>query len=139
MKTFLDSSAFAKRFVEEVGSEEVEDICAGTTELAVSIICTPEIISALNRRVREKALSRTQYSIIKERLAGDLRDAVVVNLTSEILQQGISLLESNALRAMDALHIASALVWRADQFVSADVRQVAAARKAGMKTRMIGK
>jgi uncharacterized protein len=56
MKTFFDSSAYAKRFIEEHGSNDIDAICAKTTNLALSIICMPEIISALNRRLREKNL-----------------------------------------------------------------------------------
>ena len=63
MRLFLDSSAFAKRFVEETGSQEVEDLCSQ------SIICVPEIISALNRRLREKLLTQDEYVKIKRRLS----------------------------------------------------------------------
>ncbi len=42
MKTFLDSSAFAKRFVDEDGSDKVEDTCAQATELGLSVLCVPE-------------------------------------------------------------------------------------------------
>jgi len=56
MKTFLDSSAFAKRFVDETGSDKVEETCAQASELGLSVICVPEIISALNRRRRERSL-----------------------------------------------------------------------------------
>jgi hypothetical protein len=45
----------------------------------------------------------------------------------------ISLLEEHPLRAMDALHLACALSYQADSFVSADHRQLSAARKAGLK------
>jgi len=57
MKTLFDSSAFAKRYVEEVGSREVDALCVATSALALSVVCVPEIISALNRRLREKRLS----------------------------------------------------------------------------------
>jgi predicted nucleic acid-binding protein len=38
-------------------------------------------------------------------------------------------------RRMDALHIACAIEWGADVFLSADARQLAAARRAGLKTK----
>ncbi len=72
MKTFLDSSAFAKRYVEESGSQTVETLCAAATDLALSIVCIPEIISALNRRVRERNLSTRQYETAKEYLSEDI-------------------------------------------------------------------
>ena len=48
MKTYLDSSSFAKRFVDEAGSDAVEAICAEASELGLSVICVPEIVSALD-------------------------------------------------------------------------------------------
>jgi predicted nucleic acid-binding protein len=37
---------------------------------------------------------------------------------------------------MDALHVACAMQWGAELFVSADARQVAAAKKAGLRTKL---
>ena len=137
MKTFIDSSAYAKRFVEEKGSEEIDGICQDASLLAVSIICIPEIISALNRRLREKYLTKPDYLAAKSRLAEDVKDALVVNLTPDVLAKSTSLLEKNILRAMDALHIACAVECGADLFVSADKKQINAATKAGLRTRYI--
>lgn len=137
MKTFFDSSAFAKRYVDEPGSEAVESLCAAATELALSIVCIPEIISALNRRVRERSLSASQYDAAKENLSADLRDAAIVNLTPYVISTCTTILEASPVRAMDALHIACAVQWGADLFVSADKRQVSAARKAGLRTRLV--
>jgi predicted nucleic acid-binding protein len=137
MKLFLDSSAFAKRFVEEAGSEEVELLCSQATELCLSVICVPEIISALNRRLREKSLTRRGYAQAKQRLAEDVRDAVVVNLTPEVVRTSIDILEATPARTMDAIQIACAAAWGADLFASADQRQVAAARTVGLTTRHV--
>lgn len=135
MKLFLDSSAFAKRFVEEAGSQEVEILCSQATELGLSVICVPEIISALNRRLREKSLARRGYAQVKQRVAEDVRDTVVINLTPEVVRSSIEILETTPVRTMDAIHIACAVAWGADLFASADHRQIAAARTVGLKTR----
>lgn len=137
MKLYLDSSAFAKRFVEEPGSREVEDLCAQAEELCLSVICVPEIISALNRRLREKALTRAEYARTKRRLSEDVRDAFIVNLTPAVVQTCVAVLEASPVRTIDAVHIASAIEWHADLFVSADHRQTAAAGRAGLGTRRI--
>ena len=60
-------------------------------------------------------------------------DSFVVNLTQEILLGTIALLEKSTLRAMDAIHIACAMEWNADLFVSSDEKQLLAAKKAGLK------
>ena len=137
MKTFFDSSAFAKRYVDEPGSAAVESLCAAATELALSIVCIPEIISALNRRTRDRSLSANQYEAAKENLSADIRDAAIVNLTPHVITTCTTILEASPVRAMDALHIACAVQWGAELFVSADKRQVAAAKKAGLRTRLV--
>jgi predicted nucleic acid-binding protein len=137
MKTLFDSSAFAKRYVDEDGSQEVDEICRATSALALSVVCVPEIVSALNRWVRERRLSAQEYVAAKSRLSEDVADAVIVNLTPAVVARSTFLLETNALRAMDALHVACALEWGADLFVSCDDRQIKAAKRAGLRTRRI--
>jgi len=137
MRTFFDSSAYAKRYVEEPGSQAVDTLCMAATELALSIVCLPEIISALNRRVRDRALSPQHYEEAKEHLSADVRDVVIVNLTPSVLSTCTGILEASPVRAMDALHVACAVQWGAELFVSADKRQISAARRAGLRTRFV--
>jgi predicted nucleic acid-binding protein len=137
MKTFLDSSAFAKRFVDEAGSDKVEDACAQASELGLSVLCVPEIISALNRRRRERSVTATQYAEAKQRLLEDVRDVDIINFAVPVVGSAIGVLEESPVRAMDALHIACALEWGAQLFVSSDKQQLSAARAAGIKTRAV--
>jgi predicted nucleic acid-binding protein len=137
LKTFFDASAFVKRYVEEKGSQLVDDICQEASELSLSVICVPEIISALNRRIREKHLSRPDYATIKQHLSNDVRDAAIINLTPEVIATSTALLESSPLKAMDSLHVACALEWGAELFVSSDRRQITAAKKAGLRATYI--
>lgn len=137
MKLFLDSSAMAKRFIDEPGSQRVEDLCANASALGLSVICVPEIISALSRRKRERTLTPRQYTQTKRRLLEDVRDAALISLTPEVLRVSIAVLESSIVRGMDAIHIASAVEWQADLFVSGDQQQIRAARKAGLNTQRV--
>jgi len=137
MKVFLDSSAFAKRYIEESGSQSTDEICQEATELCLSVICIPELISALNRRVRENSLSKQNYKTIKKAISEDVEDITIINLTPEVIAATTRLLENNTLRAMDALHVACALECEAELFVSSDKQQMTAARNAGLVTRFI--
>lgn len=137
MKLFLDSSAFAKRFIDETGSEQVEQLCAGATELGLSVLCVPEVVSALNRRLREKSLTKHDYAIAKQRLSDDVCDAMIVHLTPAVVQSSIMILEESPVRTLDALHVASALHAQADLFASSDHRQILAARRVGLKTKEV--
>jgi predicted nucleic acid-binding protein len=56
------------------------------------------------------------------------RESMIRQVTLSCVQ----LLEGNPLRSSDAIQIASALAWHADLFVSADAKQCAAAKAAGL-------
>jgi len=134
VKLFLDTSAFAKRYVAEQGSDKVVALCQKADSLVVSVICLPELISTLSRLVREKKLAKADYRKLKADAMADLADVDICQITSEVLGTVVSLLESYPLRAMDALHLACALTVKPDIFISADHQQLSAARKAGLKT-----
>jgi len=138
MKLAVDSSAFAKRYVQEIGSDELDRFLHDASELAFCIILAPEIISALNRLLREGALTTEDYRAVKQQLVEDVRDATVLQITPAVVSKSIKLLESNALRAMDALHVACALEWQADLFVTSDRRQFVAAVNSGLRAEYVG-
>jgi predicted nucleic acid-binding protein len=137
VKVFFDSSALVKRYVSEKGTSVVLSLCESATELGISVICYPEIISALCRLRREGRMNGSQYIAAKQSIALDLRDASLCNISETTVLQSIQLLEDNVLRAMDAFHISAALEWNADVFASSDARQIAAAKKAGLKVQVV--
>ena len=132
MNVFLDSSALAKRYVQEPGSDRVEEILSSASSLGLAVSGVAEVVSALCRRRRERKLSPQQYSKAKQALFEDIEDASIVNLTDQVVARAVSLLERWPLRSSDALHVASAAEWSAELFVSADERQCAAARGHGL-------
>ncbi len=138
MKLAVDSSSFVKRYIQEVGSDKLDHLLQQTSELALCVILVPEIVSAFNRRVREKVLSVKDYREAKRQLLNDIRDTTVLQVTPAVVARSVELLESHVLRAMDALHVACALEWRADLFVTSDQKQCAAAVNAGLQVEYIG-
>ena len=137
MKTFLDSSAFAKRFIDEPGSEAVESLCLAATELGLCVTCVPEILSTVSRRLRERRLKREHYHLVKQHLLEDVADATIVDLTPAVIAATVKVLETCAVRAADAMHVAAATAWGAELFVSADRQQCAAARKDGLSVKLV--
>lgn len=133
MKVFFDSSAFAKRYIMEPGSDKVEKICSQSATLGVSSICLPEIISALSWLRRQSVITEDQYETAKHALLKDFEDALICNITPSVIKQSIHILESGEVRTLDALHAACALEFEAETFVSSDVQQLSAANKAGLK------
>ena len=138
MKLLVDSSAFAKRYIQEHGSEEIDVLLQRASELALCVILLPEIISGLNRRLRENTLSVSDYQKVKNSLLEDVGDATVIQITPAVISHSVKLLEKNVLLSMDALHVACAMEWQADFFVTADNRQLIAAKGVGLLTEFIG-
>lgn len=133
MKVFFDTSAFVKRYVDEPGTEKVLEICNQAEQLVLYVVCLPEMISTLNRLVREGKLQGGDYRKMRHRILKEIEDAEICYLTPEVVTQTIRCLENNVLRAMDALHLGCALVVKPDLFVSSDQRQIKAAKRKGLK------
>jgi hypothetical protein len=133
----MDSSALAKRYVDEPGSKRLEEILARASSLGVSVISVPEVVSALCRRLRERELSQLQYSNAKRALLEDITETSMVDITEQVIARTVVLLERWPLWSSDSLHIACAAEWSADLFVSADERQCAAARAYGLSVEQL--
>lgn len=133
MRVFFDSSAFVKRYVREDRSDMVLSWCDQATELCLSGIALPEIVSTFCRLQREKLITPLQYRHLKTMLLSDITDAAICDLTPEVMRNTFMALENNVLRGMDAIHIGSALTLKTDVFVSADYRQCGAAKQIGLR------
>lgn len=137
MRVFFDSSAFVKRYVREEGTDVVLSWCDQATELCLSGIALPEIVSAFCRLLRDNLVSPVQYRHLKTMLMADISDAAICDLTPEVIRHSIISLEKNVLRGMDAIHLGSALALNVDLFVSADARQCDAATQAGLRVVLV--
>lgn len=137
MLVFFDTSAFVKRYVDEPGTDKVLEWCDKATEIGLSGIALPEIVSAFCRLRREARITDEQYRQLKSLLLADIEDAALCDLAPAVLAQAISSLENNVLRGMDAIHIGSAVILKADVFVSADKRQCEASVHAGLLVELV--
>jgi predicted nucleic acid-binding protein len=133
MRVFFDTSAFAKRYVKEPGTLRVMEICSAADSLGLAAIYLPEMVSVLNRLIREGKLAEDEYCGVRETVLADIEDADICELTPRAISHSLRCLEKNALRALDAIHLGCALAYGPDLFVSSDRRQVKAARKEGLK------
>jgi predicted nucleic acid-binding protein len=75
---------------------------------------------------------------VKKQLLNDVSDATVLQITPSVVSRSVKLLENNSLHAMDSLHVACALEWKADLFITSDRRQFMAAKNSGLHVEYIG-
>lgn len=132
MKIFFDTSAFVKRYVEELGSEQVISLCEQASALSLSIVSVTEFVSATARLQREKKITAQQYKQLKDAFFSEITDIRLCAITLGVIHRSIQLVEEYGLKTLDALQIGCALEWGAEQFASADRLQAKAAQCTGM-------
>ena len=128
---YIDSSALVKLVREEPESANLRAFLA-IEDLVSSELVLTEVPRAVRRAAAvEPALPLEQ---LIER-AGELLDAVALYPLDRTLLAAAGALAEPALRALDAIHVATALdLGQIDAFVSYDDRQAAAARLGGLRT-----
>ena len=140
---YFDTSALIKRYVDELGRRDVLALLR-KNQCVVSAVLPVDVRSALRRRVAEKTLDAKRAPSILKRLASDRAYWTVIEVSSEVLATAATLCGAHPLRALDAIHVASAKLFgdRAASptfiFVSADMRQTRVAEALGIKTRYVG-
>jgi uncharacterized protein len=111
----FDTSALAKRYVVEVGSSWVQAVVAQQSGQMIytSVLTQPEIVSALQRRVREGTLEAHQAQHLAQQVLEHMTQSyALATITPQVITQACALLHRHPLRAYDALHLACALAVR---------------------------
>ncbi len=127
---FYDSSALAKRYMGEAGSERVEALYFGSDQNAVSVITRTEIACALARQISDPRAHL-------EQLHRDLERSIEIEITPEVAADSVALGVKHRMRGCDALQLASALALekatgRPVRFICADGDLNRAARAEGL-------
>jgi len=110
---YLDTSALVKRYKTEQGSETINELFNGKSPDEV-FVCSQfaavEIEATLSRALKAKLLNRRAYAAILGRLAEDLSETIMMHpVSSAVLSHATELARRYALRAGDAVHMATAL------------------------------
>jgi len=128
---YVDASALVKLVREEEESDALRAYLDGADLVSSELVLT-EIPRAVRRAVaREPALP---LDLLLTR-AGELVDVLALRPLDRALLAGAGALAEPALRAVDAIHVASAVALDpTEAFVTYDERQAAAARLAGLRT-----
>jgi hypothetical protein len=139
---YADSSALLKKYVNETGSVWTRQALAAPVVVITAQLALIEIASALNRRVRDGTVTAHDYARLANDFRNECRDRFqIITLDQALVNLSWALLERHALRAYDAIHLASALVmdrrWMeaglvAPIFLAADDRLLRAAQAEGL-------
>lgn len=137
MILYLDTSSLVKLYVEEANSRETRLLAQTAEVIATSRIAYVEAHAALARKRRDRGLTRAQYRSVIQELDQDWDSYFVVDVSQSLVQAAGSFAERHSLRALDAIHLASAVALReraaAVAFHCFDARLTSAARHEGLQ------
>ena len=128
---YADASALVKLVRDEPGSDALRSFLADS-----DIVSSELVLTEVPRAVRRAAAAdpRLAEDVLIER-AGETLDAVALLPLDRAVLLAAGALAEPALRALDAIHVASAVdLAPIDGFVTYDERQAAAARLVGLRT-----
>jgi uncharacterized protein len=128
---YADTSALVKLVRDEPESAALRQYLDGADLLSSELVLT-EIPRAIRRAAADEPALPLDLMLAR---AGELIDAVALRPVDRPLLAGAGALAEPVLRALDAIHVASAIALDPiEAFVTYDERQAAAARLAGLRT-----
>jgi predicted nucleic acid-binding protein len=135
LKVLLDTSALAKRYVQEPGSDELEELFRTTaTEVFICSLALPEFAAALGRKVRNKEVPKKDASLASAEFEEDWNGLFKkIPLTENLADSAASLAIQYPLKGGDSVHLAAALAADVDLFVTSDQQLIKTSRKLGLE------
>jgi len=98
--------------VKEPGSQAVRALLERAQVVSTSRVAYVEMRAGLARKLRQGELSEEEYGHVLSDFEKDWKDYFVIEFSESVAKMGGELVEKHPLRALDALHLASALFLR---------------------------
>ena len=112
MNLYLDSSAIAKRYLVETGSEDVRQWIEGAELTATSLITRVEVTAAITRAVGMGVLEEQSARRMIDEFRTDWVSLNRIPVTETLVARADRLACEFGLRGYDAVHLAAALTWQ---------------------------
>lgn len=136
MIAYFDASAFLKLVIEERGSVEAQELWRSADRRLSSRLLYPEARAGLARAHRMGRLDNRRLRSARAEIQMYIDEAVAIDVDETVARRAGDLAERHALRAYDAVHLASVEVIADEQtlLVAADGDLISAARAHGIAT-----
>jgi uncharacterized protein len=116
---FLDSSAFVKLLIDEVGSDDAEALWNEPGPTAASRLVVPEVSAALAAARRAGRLGEVSHRAAQREWASYRAEIDFIELTATLADGAVVLAAKHDLSGADAVHLATALEVREGSIVVA--------------------
>src|SRR5271167_4724081 len=110
---YFDTSVLAKRYLNEPGSFQAR-ILMREYRCLTSVLAPVEAVSTLARRRVTGELSDRAFAAIDSRIKTDRERWELVAVSETLLRRAEEVVRDRGIKTLDAIHIASALLFQAD-------------------------
>jgi predicted nucleic acid-binding protein len=109
---YFDTSALVKKYIEELGSDQISESYSRAELIGTAMITPPEMASALSRAMRRKIIDADKASEAWNMFYKDWDTYFVVDVNQALIGQASALVWEQGLRGYDAVHLASLIAWK---------------------------
>ena len=106
---YFDSSALVKRYLEEDGTDRVNEIIVSAPFISTSKLTYPEMLSAFARKFKREDISEREFRRAANKFETDWDYFLIIEFQNELLSLINKTIKKHYLRGADSLHLASAL------------------------------
>ena len=140
MILYCDTSALAKRYIDESGTKELTDLLSQSTQVFTSALTELELFSFLERSKKISRISTPQYRNINMMIEKDFQSNFLktATISKEIVSLARRFIRQRFLRPADSIQLATAFflsqkISESLLFCAADHHLLKAARMEGLK------
>ena len=112
MIVYADASALVKRYLAEAESAAVDRLVARASVIGTSAISRAEVSAAIARAARLQVIASAEALKALQTFRAQWADLIVTPVNQALVAQADLLAWERGLRGYDAVHLASAMLWR---------------------------
>jgi len=138
---YIDTSALAKNYLEEISSRDVRNLIDGARQIVTSVLTELEVTSTLERAKHGRRINSPSYRTAVESFEKDLRREVIafIAISQAIIDDAKRIIKHHRLRPPDAIQVASAkhamkAISPLIEFLCFDEAVVDAAKREGLRS-----
>jgi uncharacterized protein len=109
MNLFFDTSALIKKYIDEQGSDRVDEILDQARSVYVSGITEIEMLSAVKRLLHDGIIDKNGYNSVKKEMLYDLDFFQIIELDKTVIETAKELIEKYQLKSLDSIQLGTVL------------------------------
>jgi uncharacterized protein len=136
MKLFFDTSALVKKYINEPGSDKVDELMENADQIYISVITEIEMLSTFKRLLVEKAITSNDYEILTNEFIFDYQYFNQITFDQDISNNAKKIIEKYQLKSLDSIQLGTAVYLENsfDYFIACDEKLLKAGKKVNIET-----